>query len=67
MNDTFRKQYKVLSHTDITHMDLIKNKAEELLDAINSRPNDASIDSRMIALAKTNLEQAVMWAIKAIT
>lgn len=64
MTDIFRKEYRELSEDAKNCMALIKDDAERLYDSI-SLALDA--DPRMIALAKTNLEQAVMWAIKAIT
>lgn len=63
MSDVFRKEYRLLSESEKSRIAQIKNEAEKLHESI-----DWSIgDKRMIALAKTNLEQAVMWAIKAIT
>lgn len=63
MEDVFRKEYKPVS-TDIQErVMLIKIKAEDLLKVIE----DSEGDPRMKALAKTNLEQSIMWAVKAIT
>lgn len=63
MSDVFRKEYKLLDETQKSRIAQIKTEAEKLHESI-----DWGIgDKRMIALAKTNLEQAVMWAIKAIT
>ena len=64
MTDVFRKEYKPLSDDTKARMADIKQIAESLYGCIS---NAAPADQRMIALAKTNLEQAVMWAIKAIT
>jgi hypothetical protein len=64
MSDLFRKEYKSLSDYQKESIDKIKDKAQELWDEIECTQGT---DPRMIALAKTNLEQAVMWAIKAIT
>jgi len=68
MSDTFRKEYKPLSDIQKASVLFIKEIAEGLekqLDEIND--SGMSVDKRCMALAKTNLEQAVMWAIKAIT
>lgn len=66
MEDTFRKNYKTLSEDQITWMNNVKKRAEDLLQAID-QPCNSDIGGREIALAKTNLEQAVMWAVKGIT
>jgi len=65
MSDTFRKEYRPLSDETKLCVSHIKDKAEELLAVFAGGIDNA--DPRMMALAKTNLEQAVMWAIKAIT
>jgi hypothetical protein len=57
-----RKVYRELSAEEKALVELIKDKAEELHGILGGAP-----PSREIALAKTNLEQAVMWAVKAIT
>lgn len=64
MTDVFRKDYKELSEDKKNCIKLIKEDAERLYDSISLALES---DPRMISLAKTNLEQAVMWAIKAIT
>lgn len=64
MSDVFRKEYKALSETDITRIDDIKEKAQQLWDSFEWTIGS---DKRMMELAKTNLEQSVMWAIKSIT
>lgn len=63
MSDVFRKEYRPLGDEAKEKMLSIKDKAQSLYDEIA----DAKGDSRMISLAITNLEQSVMWAIKAIT
>lgn len=68
MTDTFRKEYKPLSDDAKMQIKLIKDKAEELLHEFNMATNmQLNADARMMALSKTNLEQAIMWAIKSIT
>ncbi|MCW8457420.1 hypothetical protein OQJ16_07565 [Legionella pneumophila] len=58
--DRFRKVYKTL-HQDNSSLVLeMKTKAEEL-DALFSL-----VASREMSLAVTNLEQAMMWATKAV-
>jgi hypothetical protein len=61
MSNTFRKQYRELSPKELMDREDIINYAvaiEEILSMYKSR--EAS-------LAMTNLEQAVMWASKAIS
>lgn len=65
MTDTFRKEYKPLSEEQKTQMIAIKGIAESLESAINTSTTPQN--GREIALAKTNLEQAIMWAVKGIT
>lgn len=64
--DIFRQEYKSLSNDQKMHSIQFKAYAQDLYNkfeqALVLKP-----DPRMMALAKTNLEQAVMWAIKAIT
>lgn len=62
--DTFRKECRPINDETKNRINQIKNDAEKLYDSIDWAIN---AEPRMIALAKTNLEQAVMWAIKAIT
>lgn len=67
MSDTFRKEYKPLNGETKDDIFVIKSEAENLekeFDLISAR---ITTDKRCIALAKTNLEQAIMWAVKAIT
>lgn len=66
--DTFRKEYTPLNDRQKQEMAEIKDKAQELFDLIDKVDTDtASGKTRCLALAKTNLEQAVMWAIKGVT
>jgi hypothetical protein len=67
MTDTFRKEYKELTQLQKDDMFIIKEKAQILLEYLIAIEMNSSIDFRCMALARTNLEQAVMWAIKAIT
>ena len=64
MNDTFCRVYTPLNDEQKKDMDWVKHKAEELLTAFNV-PQYA--DNRLMAIAKTNLEIAVMCAVKGIT
>jgi len=59
-NDLFIKYNCDLTAEVSSQIYLMKLKAEDLLSIIDS------INNREMSLAKTNLEQAVMWATKAI-
>jgi hypothetical protein len=67
MEDTFRKNREevVISDEVKIHITAIKEKAEELLKSFEEPFEGA--DARMMALAKTKLEECVMWAVKGIT
>lgn len=58
--DVTRKQYRELSDSDKANILRIKQAGDALLEAID----ECAIDPRSIALARTNCEQAVMWAVK---
>lgn len=60
--DTFRKAYRELGTDEKLLLDEVKLKAEWLLQVLEQVP-----DGRMKALAKTKLEETVMWAVKGIT
>lgn len=69
MTDTFRKEYKPLSDKQKSHMEIIKNTAILLEEAFNNAVpyGERSERSRCMAIARTNLEQTIMWAIKGVT
>lgn len=69
MTDTFRKEYKPLTDEQKADVEAVKDQADTLLTHLNGivLAEERSERSRCIALAKTNLEQAVMWAVKGIT
>lgn len=67
MTDVFRKEYRKLEDHEVAWMNQIKDAAEALLLEIDKPRQPDFKGNREIALAKTNLEQAVMWATKAIT
>jgi hypothetical protein len=68
MTDVFRQEYKQLDQLTKDTIIILKRKAEDLYREIEYIEIDAglTVDKRCMALAKTNLEQAVMWAVKAI-
>lgn len=64
VNNTMRHQYRVLDDDEKVAMEAIKDKGLEFYDLVNALPGGPS---REISLAKTKIEEAVMWAVKHIT
>lgn len=62
VNNTMRHQYRVLSDAEKANMQTIKDMGLAFHDFV-----DGIGKSREIALAKTKIEEAVMWAVKHIT
>jgi len=69
MADTFRKEYTELSDEQKDQMNAIKDTAQVLLNLFDDAvPTDERSErSRCMAIARTNLEQTIMWAVKAVT
>jgi len=63
--DRFRKEYRTVDDINKKLISDILDKANEL-DVLFDCPN-VSMMPREMALARTNLEQAIMWAVKALT
>lgn len=61
-NNVMRHEYKVLSDIEKIQMQGIKDIGRSFFEAC-----DAIGSSRELAIAKTNIEQAVMWAVKHVT
>lgn len=61
-NNVVRHQYRVLSEQEKADMLEVKDLGAALIRKIESIGT-----SRELSLAKTNAEQAVMWAVKDIT
>jgi hypothetical protein len=62
VNSTMRHAYRVLSESEKANMQSIKDMGLSFHDFVGSIGS-----SREIALAKTKIEEAVMWAVKHIT
>lgn len=62
VNNTMRHQYRVLSDEEKAQMQKIKDMGLEMLIYI-----DSVGASREMSLAKTKIEEAVMWAVKHVT
>lgn len=62
VNNTVRHQYRVLSDNEKTQMQGVKDAGLILLELM-----DTLGKSRELSIAKTKIEEAVMWAVKHIT
>ena len=62
VNNTVRHSYRVLSDAEKAQMVAIKDKGLDFLELIG-----ALTPTRETSLAKTKIEEAVMWAVKSIT
>lgn len=62
VNNTMRHKYRVLSDADKENIASIKNMGMEFHNFVAGIGN-----GREISLAKTKIEEAVMWAVKHIT
>lgn len=60
-NNTIRHQYRTLSEAEKANMLKVKDLGQDFLDLVNNLGN-----SRELSLAKTKIEEAVMWAVKHI-
>lgn len=70
VNNDVRHAYRVLSDDEKKAMVEIKDAGQAFLDLMTShfgRTPDGRYSSRELSLAQTNLEQAVMWAVKHVT
>ena len=63
VNNSVRHQYRVLSDEEKASMVFLKDRGQDLIDAIV----DNVPVGREAALAKTRVEEAVMWAVKGLT
>ena len=62
VNNAVRHTYRVLSDVEKAQMQDLKDKGLAFIEACNGTGK-----SRELALAITNAEQAVMWAVKHVT
>jgi hypothetical protein len=62
VNNTMRHQYKVLSEEEKQQMTALKDVGLAFHEAV-----DKMGQSRELSLAKTKIEEAVMWAVKHVT
>lgn len=63
MSGTMRATYRELDATEKALVRQIKDRGAALLNAIPT----SAMDKREYAIARTKVEEAVMWAVKGIT
>jgi hypothetical protein len=61
-NNAVRHQYRVLSEAEKISMQEIKDRGADFLSLLGFMP-----PSREMSIAKTKIEEAVMWAVKGLT
>lgn len=65
-NQTCIKGYRTLSIDEISAMNTIKDLSVSCGDIVLWLENMPNVDQRCVDLAKANLQQGFMWAIRAI-
>lgn len=60
------KGYRDLTAVDIDLINRLKEKEAELLAFLNSTHDPHTHNPRSLALARTNVQQGFMWAIRAV-
>ena len=66
MENIFRKDYRQLSEEEVAQVRNVKDKAWDLYQLLVVE-SVAKGDPRAMAVARTKLEEVVMWATKSIT
>lgn len=66
MTDVMRQEYRVLTDEEKALLALIKHHGAELYDRIDCLEQGYG-RKREFSLAKTKIEEAIMWAVKGIT
>ena len=68
MKDVMRIETKSLNQSQINTINMLKHAGNGLWEMIDTMPdNPDGACPRCAALAKTKLEEAIMWAVKAVT
>ena len=60
------KGYRDLSEDDVTMINAVKESGDEWRQMIELLESGPDYDQRALALARTNLQQGLMWLIRAI-
>jgi hypothetical protein len=67
MKDVMRIAYRPLTELEKLHMQGAKSLGADFYEYLEVALDEPGYDQRCIAMAKTKIEEAVMWATKAIT
>ena len=70
VNNVMRHEYRVLSEAEKALMQAVKDKGLELHNLLTHVAVETGVGgsgSRELAIAKTKLEESVMWAVKHLT
>ncbi|MFT3671286.1 hypothetical protein [Aestuariivirga sp.] len=67
MTDVMRKTHKVLSQQDADLVNSLKTCGENFIEALNIAGPAFPESGREFSIAKTKMEEAVMWAVKGVT
>lgn len=68
VNNVMRHEYRVLDEHEKMLMKEIKDRGRDFWDMIDDAVKTGGVlDPRCAALAKTKIEEAVMWAVKGLT
>lgn len=68
VNNVMRHEYRVLSDPEKAHMKKVKDLGVEFIGMLEDIATASGVaGSRELALARTKMEEAVMWAVKHIT
>lgn len=60
------KGYRELSQEEVDLMNEVKALAEQCGNMIDALASHTDSDGRSVSLAKTNLQQGFMWAVRAV-
>ena len=65
-SDSMREDHRDLTEEEKARIKVLKDVGRELLGAINDAGFEGA-SGRELAIARTKVEEAVMWAVKAVT
>lgn len=60
------KGYRELAQEEVDQMNEIKSLAEQVGQLVDELEKNSDADGRSLAIAKTNLQQGFMWAVRSI-
>lgn len=60
------KGYRELNQEEVDLMNEIKDQGEQLADLMLRLQRNPDLDQRSVSIAKTNLQQGIMWAVRSV-